>query len=174
MTTDELLSYLGLPGSNQKLIEYMGTLGVDLQNEMFLERDEYGSFDGFDAYIERPNEGYCLVFTDEAEFLGKGDQPAGIGELYFSTVFFYSEGKDNYSEYKEELPFGLTFRDTREDVIDKLGDESWQRRAQDGKRVISNRWDKLPNVPYRLHVTYSKETGMISIISATIPDKPSS
>jgi len=171
MTTDELLSYLGLPGSNQELIEYMGALKVDLANEMYLEKDEYGNYDGYRVYIERPRDGYCLVFSDEAEFLGKRDQPIGAGELYFSTVFFYSEGKDDYSEYESDLPFGLMFQDTRDNVIRKLGVPSWQRLAQDGERVISDRWDELPDVPYRLHVTYYKDTGKISIISATIPDK---
>lgn len=172
MTTNELLSYLGLPGSAQELIKYMSALGVDLANEMRIEKDEYGNYDGYRSYIERPRNGYCLVFSDETEFLGKRDQPVGVGELYFSTVFFYSDGKDNYAEYKNDLPFGLSFNDTRQDVLAKLGTQSWQRLAKDGERVISDRWDSLPDVPYRLHVTYDSQTAKISILSASIPDKP--
>jgi len=171
VSTQKLLGYLKLASSEQKLLDYMYTLGVDLKKELFLEKDEYGSYDGSDAYIERPLGGYCLLFSDEAEFLGKRDQPIGVGKLYFSTVFFYSEGKDEYSQYKGELPFGLSFEDRRENVVHKLGEQSWQRLAQDDERVISDRWDNLLEVAYRLHVSYYKDTGKISIISATIPDR---
>ena len=171
MNTQELLRCLGLVASDKNLVKQMDKLGIDLRSELFLEKDEYGSYDGSDAYIERPSDGYCLLFSDEAEFLGKGDQAIGVGELYFSTVFFYSEGKDEYSQYKDELPFELSFEDRREDVVHKLGEQSWQRLAQDGERVISDRWDNLLSVSHRLHVSYYKDTGKISIISATIPDK---
>ena len=96
----------------------------------------------------------------------------GVGKLFFSTVFFYSEGKDGYSKYQSDLPFNLSFDDDREVVLSKLGEPSWQRLAIDKERVISDRWDNLFSVPYRLHVTYSKDDRKISIVSVTIPDKP--
>jgi hypothetical protein len=172
LNTLEALSYLGLAASEKKLAQYMNKQNVNLASELSLTKDEYGNYEGFDAYIERPKEGFCFIFTDEAEFFGLGDQSAGVGELYYSGMFFHSEGKDNYNEYKSDLPYSLSFNDTREDVLGKLGQQSWQRLAKDGVRVISDRWDSLPDVPYRLHVTYDKNTGKISIISASIPDKP--
>lgn len=163
--TKELLSFLGCPSSDKGLVDYLNAKQIFLTG-LSLEEDD------FDAYVENQKLGFCLVFTDEAKFLGLANQPIGQGKLYFSTVFFYSEGKDNYTEYKSDLPFGFSFNDTRQDVLAKLGAPSWQRLAKDGVRVISDRWDNLPDVPYRLHVTYDSQTGKISILSASIPDKP--
>lgn len=163
--TKTLLNFLGYASSDSGLVDYLKANHIFLTG---LALDE----DDFDAYVEKQEFGFCLLFTDEAKFLGFSNQPIGQGELYFSTVFFYSENKDNYSEYKSDLPFGLSFNDTRQDVLKKLGPQSWQRLAKDGARVISDRWDNLPDVPYRLHVTYDSQTGKISILSASIPDKP--
>jgi len=164
--TVALLKLFGLSSSNQELLEYMNQINVAIDSELSLSDGEYR------AYIEKPDDGYCLIFTDEAYFLGKPNQPIGSGTLFFGGVFFHSEGKDGYMQYKGELPFGLSFDDTRESVLNKLGEQSWQRLARDNVRVISDRWDDLDGVPYQLHITYDKEHGRISIISASIPDTP--
>jgi hypothetical protein len=164
--TKSLLSLFGYPVSDKKLLEFMSANKISINDELSLGDDEYR------GYIERPDDGFSLVFTDEAYFLGRGNFPIGKGELFYSGMFFYSEGKDDYKEYKSDLPFSLSFNDTRTDVLNKLGEQSWQRLATDGRRVISDRWDSLPNVPYRLHVTYDNNTGKISIVSASIPDQP--
>lgn len=164
--TQSLLSFLSLPQFDINLNNYLANNQIQLDQELALGVDEYR------AYIERPLNGFCLVFTDESYFFGYDNAAIGSGNLYFSGAFFYSEGKDNYTEYDKDLPFGLSFKDVRQDVLAKLGQQSWQRLAKDGKRVIADRWDALPNVPYRLHVTYDGQTGKISILSASIPDKP--
>lgn len=128
----------------------MAKNNISPNSELALGDDQYR------AYIERSSEGFCLVFTDEAVFQGKGDQAIGVGELFYTWIFFHAEGKDGYSEYKGELPGGISFSDTREDVLKKMGTPSWQRMSKDGQRIITDRWE-LPN--YRLHVTYSKKTG---------------
>ncbi|ASA57895.1 hypothetical protein [Vibrio gazogenes] len=161
-----LLSLLGLPKSDTTLSVELEKKDIVISNELVLGDDEYR------AYIERPNYGFCLIFTDESYFLGNSGVAIGEGELFYSGVFFHSEGKDDYKEYKEDLPFNLSFLDTRDDVLNKLGRQSWQRLAKDGVRVISDRWDDLAEVPYRLSVTYDKESGRVSIISASIPDQP--
>ncbi|WED25504.1 hypothetical protein L3V77_10540 [Vibrio sp. DW001] len=162
----DLLSFLGKTSLDIKLINFLKLNGIQLDSTLTLEEDDY------DAYLEVQDKGLALLFTDEAKFLGLRNEPIGIGNLFFSNIFFYSEGKDGYTEYKDKLPFGLLFTDTRQDVINKLGQQSWERLARDKLRVISDRWDELPDVPYRLHVTYDKNTGRISIISVSIPDKP--
>jgi len=70
------------------------------------------------------------------------------------------------------LPYGLSFNDTRQDVLAKLGPQSWQSLTKYGVRVISDRWDNLPDAPCRLHMTYDSQTEKTSIMSASIRDKP--
>lgn len=163
--TTQLLLFMGLSSVDKNLVDFMAQNQIHLKQELSLGDDEYR------AYIELPKDGFSIIFTDASYFLGKGDSVIGKGDLFYSGIFFHSEGRDGYSEYKADLPFGLLFSDTRPDVLKKLGVQSWQRLAKDGVRVISDRWDRLPDVLYRLHVTYDKETGKISIISASIPDQ---
>ncbi|ASK56567.1 hypothetical protein CEQ48_18140 [Vibrio tarriae] len=161
-----LLSLMEKASGDSKLKSGFDILNLSLPKDLALNDDEYR------AYVEYPEFGLCIIFTDESYFAGKASLPIGSGKLFYSGLFFHSEGKDGYSEYKGKLPFGLLFTDTRQDVVNKLGQQSWQRLARDKQRVISDRWDDLPDVPYRLHITYNKDTGRISIISVNIPDKP--
>lgn len=38
------------------------------------------------------------------------------------NAFLYSEGYEEFSQYKLDLPHGIKFSDTREDVYNKLGE----------------------------------------------------
>jgi hypothetical protein len=163
--TEDLLSYLGLSESDAALISYMNSISISLADELKLEKGRFW------AYIERQKQGFSLSFTDEAMFLGIKEQAIGVGGLYFSCVFFYSEGKDDYLQYQGTLPLKLSFQDTRNTLIAKLGHSSWQEIADDGERVISDRWDNLPDTPYRLHISYYKKTGKVSIFAAEIANK---
>src|SRR5690554_5731079 len=100
-----LLDFLGSGSEDDSLVRCFKENSIELKNQLFLE-------DGlFRTYMEVQITGISLVFTDEAYFLGLPNQPIGQGELYFSGVFFYSEGKDGYTQYQGDLPFNLTFLD---------------------------------------------------------------
>ncbi|UUZ52818.1 hypothetical protein LP419_27055 [Massilia sp. H-1] len=62
-------------------------------------------------YLERQAEGIAFTLTDEAMFLNKEDQTIGDGPLYLSGVFFYAEGVDGYTGYKDALPGRIGFFD---------------------------------------------------------------
>ena len=163
--TEKLLDLLGYPATSEELTNYTSQINIHISEELKLESGD------FTASIERENDGFALDFTDEAYFLDKGNLPIGKGKLFYSGIFFHSEGKDSYKEYKGILPFSLSFTDTHSDAVNKLGLQSWQRLADDGIRVISDRWDNIPDVKYRIHTTYDKQTGRISIICIYIPNK---
>lgn len=150
-TMKYLIHNLGNPISNESLAHEVENLGIGL-----------GSLIGIsevDLYIERRKEGYSLIFTDEADFLGKSDQPIGVGSRYLTGIFLYAEGKDDYSQYKGDLPCGLSFHQTEKIVKELLGQPNWAR-EKDG-RIVSEAWDQDC---IRLHLTYSKE-GSISLIN---------
>ena len=165
MEFNSLVSFLGCDTSNNEIVSSMLSNGIDLLEEAFLDDGQYR------AYVERANDGFALVFTDEAYFFGNKNDPIGRGKLFYSGFFLYKQGKDNYSEYKYTLPFGILFSDKREDVIKKLGSESWSRLARGDERVIADRWDDLSDFNYRLHITYDKITGEISILSISMADQ---
>jgi hypothetical protein len=137
----------------------LGRLGIDCNS---IEMPD----DDFRTYVEHTSEGISLVFTDEAPFLGKGDMPIGTGEIFFSGIFLYSEGKEGYSEYAAPLPFGLRFEETSDAARAKLGLPEWHRQV-DG-RLIADRWTVDDGA--RLHLTYSP-VGTIELLSFQVPDR---
>ena len=166
ISTEYILSMLGKVSTDQKLVEYLSLNDIFLDKELSLEESEY------DTHIERPDLGFSLLFTDEAKFLGLAEQSIGSGGLYFSAIFFYSEGEEDFNEYKYDLPSGLSFDDKEEDVRKKLGAHSWQRLDEGDERIISQRWDISIDTPYSIHITYEEGTEKICVIIAHIPNKP--
>ncbi len=164
MRTDELLALLGRAVSDKELTGCFSKNSINVSKEIKLESGDYST------YLERKNDGYSLVFTDEGMFLNKPKQPFGEGPLYFSGVFFYAEGKNEYSQYKEDIPYKVEFSDTREELLKKLGEPSWQRKRNDGV-IAADRWDNLDASRKRIHITYYKDKPFPSVISIGIPDK---
>lgn len=163
MDVEKLLGYFGHSVNDDKLSRVLLEYNIDLIDE-FKSATETGR-----AYLSRQQTGFSLVFTDEALFLNKGEQPFGKGTCYFTGIFLYSEGKDGFSQYCGELPNKLKFSDTRDTFLEKLGSPSWQRKSpKDNTRIVADRWD-LPE--YRVYVTYYKENNLPQIISFGIPDK---
>ena len=153
---EEILKFVGLPISDIGFKQWLSATGDE---ELILEDGDYRT------YIERPEHGYCLTFTDEAVFLGIDDKTIGSGGLIFSGVFFYSEGKDGYKQFQGKLPQNVKFEDEQEDLKIKLGSvESFHRGEDDA--LISERWDfdKL-----KFHITYNN-VGTIDLISISQPD----
>jgi hypothetical protein len=137
-----LKSLLGRPIQEPELVgQLMLATGMPILDE-----------DVFTAYVERQPSGYCLTFTDEAIFLRKDQQRIGQGPLYFTGIFFYADGKNGYTGYQGELPEGVTFLDSRDEILRRLGPSSFQR-ARDDQTILSDRWVRSD---YSLSVTYSK------------------
>lgn len=164
MRIDELLKFLGKPITDKELIEYFSKNDIDIFTEVKLEAGEYST------YLERKNDGYSLVFTDEGMFLNKPEQTFGEGKIYFSGVFLYAEGKNGYSQSQGYIPYTINFLDSRDDILKKMGAPSWTRKKKDGT-IAADRWDNLDAFGKRIHITYSKATPSPVVISIGIPDK---
>ncbi len=103
------------------------------------EEDLYG-----DLIINDYKEhGLCIYFDESSERL--------------SSLFFYSEGKDEHHEYKEELPHNLTFTERRESIISRLGSPSQRK----------DKWDRFDFEDYFIHITYGPEE-MIDLLRIQI------
>jgi hypothetical protein len=161
MKTDKLLSLLGRSAKDYELIPFCAENNLDI-SKVELEPEFYR------GYLEKKQEGFSLVFTDEREFLNKPEQALRKGELYFSGVFFYADGKEDFSEYRGTLPKDIRFSDTREELLTKLGEPSWQRKSRKNNAVIADRWDSSENY---IHITYDKESKLPSVVGVHIPDK---
>jgi hypothetical protein len=164
MEIGKLLKHLGQSITSQKLLNDLLEIGINPSQELILPDGEYR------AYIERSNEGLSFVFTDEAIFLGKADQAIGKGDLYFSGVFLYAEGKDGYKQFVGNMPMNLSFENTRDEIVKYLGKPSWNRKRSDGS-TVADRWDNSVGCDYRIHITYLKSSKKPVLISLNIADK---
>ncbi|MBC3909708.1 hypothetical protein [Undibacterium umbellatum] len=161
MNLNLFISHLGKDVSTSSLALQFSSIGIDLTNELVLPEGE------FDCYIERPIDGICFVFTDDAMFLGKKTQALGSGPLYFSGIFLYAEGRDSYSQFRSDIPFGLSFTMKHEDMISKLGVPTWQRFREDGT-LAADRWDNKAEV--QIHISYSINDGRLVLVSLQKPN----
>jgi hypothetical protein len=117
------------------------------------------------AYVSRQQLGVSLFFQDppRASNPTYHSLPKGILILYY--CFFYSEGHEGYKQFTGKLPRGLSFSDSRDQIIQKLGQPNWKREKQG--RTISEGWD---NDNRSLHVTYFKDRDGIKILGYGVVD----
>jgi hypothetical protein len=158
---DELVDRFGTHADDPLLVALLLRNGIDLKAELDLPEGE------FRAYVERPVDGYALVFTDQAMFLGRMHDPIGAGPLCFSGLFVYLERVDAYEPYQGALPFGLSGAGNRAAFAGVLGPSSWQRLHDDG-RLAAERWDVSNG--RKVHVTYASDGLTVSVISFSKPD----
>ncbi|KGJ93302.1 hypothetical protein GAB14E_2626 [Colwellia psychrerythraea] len=157
LQSTDITKLIGKPVSDEAINNWLTVEGHQLP---VLEEGDYRT------YIESPEQGYSVIFSDESMFLGNEQQPIGAGELFLSGVFFYSDGLDGYEQFIDGLPKSIKFEDNYESLNNKLGIPEWKRHGED-EVLISERWayGKL-----KIHVTYNS-SGTIEIISISEPDK---
>lgn len=153
---NNLISLLGEPTTNENLVTELLLWGVTSQTLSFDPSDDV------DVYIEMPLKGFSLVFTDEAEFKNIPNQPIGRGSRFFSGVFFYSEGKDDYVQFNGILPFDLNFNDSITSANSKFKFSPFFERKRPDGSIISQAW-KINN--NRINITYTKENKGISLVA---------
>lgn len=158
---NELVGQFGARADDRALVAFLRRNGIDVEAELALPEDEYR------AYVERPSDGYALVFTDQAMFLGKTNDPIGEGPLYLSGVFVYLEPVDAYARYEGILPFGLGHANERDAFVRVLGVPGWRKVQQDG-RLAAERWEVGDG--RRVHATYASDGTTVSVISFSKPD----
>lgn len=156
--TNEILSKLGVLSDDKSLQEYMRSMDLKIPENLKLKSSQY------DVHIEFEDLDISMLFTDEAKFLGIENQAIGQGPLYFTGLFFYSDGEGNSNS---DLPLNLSFEDKIEDVEDKLGEPSWSRDRKG--QIISQRWDINECHDFTIHITYDLDTHYVSEVIAFLP-----
>ncbi|WP_199611768.1 hypothetical protein [Flocculibacter collagenilyticus] len=109
---DKLITALGKSYSDPLLSDALSVLEVDISNELILPDNEYR------VYVERPDYGLALTFTDGRVFTGA----KASNELYFSGLFIYSSGVDDYSQFEGNLPANIDFLHSHRDLVKKFGE----------------------------------------------------
>ena len=142
----KIVGLLGVESTNSELEKYMKINGVDLPSELFVDKSSSN------YYLERPEEGYCLIFTDSSAFEGREHDPIEQGKTFFTGVFLHSDGVDNYQQFSGILPENIAFSDSQHELISQLGKSSWEGFSNDGLTISTQCWDR-PG--YKLQIAYT-------------------
>jgi hypothetical protein len=109
--------------------------------------------DDIDARVDAPEHGLSLIFKPESEI---------SGGLIVTAVKFYSDREDGFTAFQGALPSGLSFSDTRTEVLKKLGEP---RDAMPELRRDIWQWNDL-----QLAIKYAKAApGQLAVITVEVP-----
>ncbi|MQP66285.1 hypothetical protein GE253_13135 [Niveispirillum sp. SYP-B3756] len=73
------------------------------------------------GFINFKNIGLTIMLK-EAPWVINYYKPGDETVLYVDGIHFYSEGYEEHAKYSEEMPHGLNFGDTKDDVLKKMGE----------------------------------------------------
>lgn len=127
----------------------------DITEELIVDDNDY------ETYVERPMLGYSLNIIEQ-EFIKNPlyNEPQNK-TLVVRGCHFNSEGYEDYAQCRGELPFGINFEDSREVVLNKLGNSVWQYEI-DGK-VKRERWE-FAETDKQFNVTYSNDQSSVKVV----------
>jgi len=138
---EKLISLLELKRSDDRIDKFIEQLSI--APEVYIDKD-----DGADVeYIEFKEYGFCLYFDE------------GI----LDSIFIYSEKNDeDYEGYSLSLPMGISFNNSKSDLIKLLGVPSSK-----GGGVFKNilPWIKYIMNGYNIHFEFIKRSKSIKMIT---------
>ena len=149
MEIEKAIQYLQLNvNRNKKLISYFEKEGFDIAKALSVEDgfDDGGIYKGDgELYLENTNSGFCFLLRTENSLYKKNHHlPIVEGDWVFTTIFLYSEGKDEYKQFQGVLPYDISFGETEDTMKKKIGVEP------DLVNNFIRKWDNLNGIELSL------------------------
>jgi hypothetical protein len=146
------VSLLGKFSDSDEIKEWLKTIGAPQPKLPKGERT---------AHAEAKQAGIDAIFRDEASATGNGALAIGEGGLVLTNITFFAIEK-GYDRYHGELPFGVNFEMSRDQVRALLGNPEFSK-----DRLRLDRWrleDKW------VFAKYAPDFGSIESYAVQIPD----
>jgi hypothetical protein len=103
-----------------------------------------------DEYVEARSRGFCLYFD--------------AGRL--TSIFLYSEKKDpSYCRYALPLPLGISFGQSKPDVLLSLGKPSTEGGGKKDFFGYVPKWIRYDKGAYSVHVEFSGEADIVQMVT---------
>jgi hypothetical protein len=106
---ETMVRLLGLPIHDDKALQLIG------EPTRAVERSEHYGF------IEFETDGITVVFK-EAPWVVPNHNITDPNVLHFVAFHLHARGHEGYQQYKGDLPGGVAFGDSADDVLSKLGE----------------------------------------------------
>jgi len=153
----KFIELFGKLSSDQKLIQYFQ------KNNIPMFSYETNEFDPYAAHIECHQLGIGFSFDGIKPIKTTVRQDQYLDEFVFNGIFLYAEGKDGYSQFMGDIPYGVSFSMFRNDLISLLGDPVFSRWRVDSKDSVSEDTWNLENIKVGVNYKQSSEIAFISI-----------
>jgi hypothetical protein len=142
--------------------DYTGMLGMRLDDVAHtatihpLMRDSETNLIGDELYLTLRHQGLAFVASLDGNV---------------SSIQFFSDGHQGHKQFKDALPEGILFKDSRSAVHDRLGDPD----VSGGGMVMHflgkvPKWDRYDRQDYSLHIQYAEDESSVCLVSLMRPD----
>lgn len=148
----------------------LGLRNSDIKLNEFLQ--QFGRKPRFDidqtqiTYLQYKKQGFCLHFREQETF-EKGKEETREAKFRVKALMFYAEKFENYKAFQGELPFDISFSDSRANIRRKLG-----RPVVDGGGEENNffggfwpEWDEYRQGGYKVTFQYNKKKSRVDLVS---------
>ena len=157
MEIKNLISLFGEEYKNKKVVSFFSNI-LNIIDDIEIHNNEEN------AYVDSETMGFDITFKDESAYYNKG-YIGETGNYYLVAYHFYSEGSDDYREYKNELINGIKVTNSRKEIREKMGVL-----PQIHKNTGADIWNEYNG--YKIHVTYKEdETPFMITISLSELEK---
>lgn len=113
MRMQDFVDAIGKQADSDAIKHLLLNFGID--RRVTIKRDET------DVYESITDSGVSLLFESERYVSVKHKVEFPTDAPILTAIFLYGTGDDDFREYKGDLPGGLTFSDSRETALQKLG-----------------------------------------------------
>jgi hypothetical protein len=146
----------------KNIVEKFGKVAdLDLLESLGINRDELDFEGGDTVYVERPQEGYDLIFVKEESFVGAAKYDSKRDREFFAAFICEADSNEGYRIYDGELPRNISMTDDRRKVEDKLGQPHYSKFDDINELITEDSWEFDY---YRLTCSYQKGTTLIGTL----------
>jgi hypothetical protein len=143
-SVERLIGLLGSSRTDREVLQLIDDLGREVT--IFIDKDDGAN----DEYMEVKSRGLSLYFD--------------AGRL--ASVFLYSEQKDTeYCTYALPLPEGVSFGQSKSDVLRSLGSPVSMGGGTKGFFGDVPEWIKFDKREYSLHLEFASGTGSLQMVT---------
>jgi hypothetical protein len=148
---------LGLRNRDQKLNEFLQQFG----RKPGLDIDETQI-----AYLEYRKLGFCLYFKEQEEF-EKGKEETREDSFRVDALMFYAEKFEGYKAFQGDLPFDISFTDSRTAIRRKLGNPVVEGGGEENTFFggFWPEWDEYRQGDYKVTFQYNEKKSRVDLVT---------
>jgi hypothetical protein len=148
---------IGLRNSDRELNEFLTQFG---------KKPRFDIDETHIAYLEYRKYGFCLYFKEQETF-ETGKEETREGGFRVSALMFYAEKFEGYKAFKGDLPFNISFSDSRTVVRKALGKPAVEGGGEENTFFggFWPEWDEYKQGDYKVTLQYNEKKSRVNLVT---------